>query len=373
MSLRPAIMISLCFTVALWGTAVPGVAQVQFLSPQQGSLVHGAVEIKATKPQPEQGWISYSIQPSNNAQLAAAMAPFSIVWNTQVYQQGQRVYPDGQYTITAAGFDGSGRRQGRDSVTITVANDIDPSEIGRTVELKANYQRGELFNYQIEGKTTVNVPGEAGKELREPPQMSMGMGMGMAMGGGAPGMMGGPMGGRGMPDDLMGGGGAMPGGGGMGMGMGMGAMMSTPQGLPSHIEIEIAGRWEEEVLSPSATGRAVVDKDLQNGYYTVSWLWPKEVWMEGETQKEEEDIPDSYAEVLPTAGGEYRFKVFSSAVVEKMHDEQPEFPLGQSFSSTKATIAAPVLSANTPRRARLSRFMACCLSAKSRSEVWPGQ
>jgi len=102
-------------------------------------------------------------------------------------------------------------------------------------------------------------------------------------------------------------------------------------GLPSHIDIEVDGRWDEDVLSPSATGRAVVDKDLQNGYYTVSWLWPKEVWMEGMEKKEEKNIPDSYAQVLPAAGGKYRFKVFPLGRVEKMHEEQPEFPLGQSF------------------------------------------
>ncbi len=316
MSLRPGMNIALCLVVIviMLGSVLPGVAeaQVRILSPSAGATVHGIVQIKATKPQPGEGWITYSISPSQDPYLAAVMSPFSIKWNTQLYRGEERAYPDGQYTITATGFDGSGRQQGQDSVAITVANDIDPAEIGPTVELKTNYKRGQSSNYKIRGKTTVNVPGDAGKELREPPQMGMG----------------GPMAGGGMPGGPMGGGAAMP-GGGVGMGGGMG--QSGLVGLPSHIDIEIDGRWVEDVLSPSATGRAVVDKDLQSGYYTVSWLWPKEVWMEGKVQKEEKDIPDSYAQVLPTAGGEYRFKVFPLGRIEKMHEEQPDFPLGQSF------------------------------------------
>ncbi len=347
MSLRPATIIAFCLTVIVSGSVLPSVAeaQVQILSPSPGATVHGIVQIKATKPQSGEGWITYSVSPSQDKYLAATMSPFSIKWNTQLYRGGKRAYPDGRYTITATGFDGSGRRQGQFSVAVTVANDIKPSEIGATVELKTGYKRGELFDYKIEGKTTVNVPGEAGEELREPPQMGMGMGTGMGgpMAGGmsmGPGGM--PMGPGGMPMGPgaglgMGGPGAMGMGTGMGMGgpgaMGMGGGMGQTGivGLPSHIDIEIDGRWAEDVLSPSATGRAVVDKDLQNGYYTVSWLWPKEVWTEGMEQKEEKNIPDSYAQVLPTAGGEYRFKIFPQGWVEKMHEEQPEFPLGHSF------------------------------------------
>ena len=322
MSLRPATIIAFCLTVIVSGSVLPGAteAQVQILSPSPGATVHGIVQIKATKSQAGEGWITYSVSPSQDKYLAAAMSPFSIKWNTQLYRGGARAYPDGRYTIMATGFDGSGRQQGQASVAVTVANNIKPSEIGATVELKTGYKRGELFDYKIEGNTTVNVPGKAGEELREPPQMGMGMGAGMGMG------MGGP-GGMSMGPGMMGPG--MGGPGGMGMAGGMGQLGFV--GLPSHIDIEIDGRWDEDVLSPSATGRAVVDKDLQNGYYTVSWLWPKEAWTEGMEQKEEKNIPDSYAQVLPTAGGEYRFEVFPQGWVEKMHEEQPEFPLGQSF------------------------------------------
>jgi len=329
MRLRPATNIALCLTVIVLGSVMPGVAeaQVQILSPSPGVRVHGIVQIKATKPLSGEGWITYSVKPSQEKYLAAAMSPFSIKWNTQLYRGDERAYPDGQYTITATGFDGSGRQQGQASVTVTVANDIKPSEIGLPVELRTNYKRGQLFDYKIEGKTTVDVPGKAGTELRNPPMLKdIGN---MCQGGGGGGMgMGGPGGGMGMgpPVGGMGMGGSM-GGGGMGTGIGQ----STPVGLPSHIDIEIAGRWAEDVLSPSVTGRALVDKDLQNGYYTVSWLWPHEFWCEGTKLGQEKDIPDSYAQVLPTAGGEYRFKVFPLARVEKMHEEQPEFPLGHSF------------------------------------------
>jgi len=353
MSLRIAMIVAFCLTVIVLGSVLPSVAeaQVQILSPSPGATVHGIVQIEATKPQAGEGWITYSVSPSQDMYLAAAMSPFSIKWNTQLYRGNERVYPDGQYTITATGFDGSGRRQGQASVTVTVANDIKPFEIGLPVELRTNYKRGQLFDYKIQGKTTVNVPGEAGEELREPPQTGMGGPMGGPMAGGGPAgafpaaPMGGPMAGgmpgatgRPMPPGVggpMAGGGMPPGMGGMGapggMGMGGGMGQSGFVGLPSHIDIEIDGRWEEDVLSASASGRAVVDKDLQNGYYTVSWLWPKEVWTEGMEQKEEKNIPDSYAQVLPTAGGEYRFKVFPLGRVEKMHEEQPEFPLGHSF------------------------------------------
>ncbi len=180
MSLRPAMIIALCLTVIVSGSVLPSVAeaQVQILSPSSGATVHGIVQIKATKPQAEEGWITYSVSPGQDKYLAA-MSPFSIKWNTQLYRGDTRAYPDGQYTIMATGFDGSGRRQGQSSISITVTNDIKPSEIGTTVELKTDYERGQLSNYKIEGKTTVNVPGDAGKELREPPEMGMGMGMGM--------------------------------------------------------------------------------------------------------------------------------------------------------------------------------------------------
>ena len=304
MNLRPAIIIASCLAIALLGAIVPSAAQVKILAPAPGAVVHGVVLIKATKPQMDDGWITYSAQPSSEAYLAAAMSPFTIQWNTQLHRDDQRVYPDGHYTITAIGFDGSGRRQGQDSVTITVVNDIDPSEVGGAVELKVNYQRGEILRYEIEGKTTVNVPGEAGKELREPP---MQMETGGGMGGGRSGGMGGGMGGE------------------------AGEAKSEPWGLPSHIDIEIAGRWDEEVLQSSAAGHAIVDREILRGYYTASWLWPKEMWEEGRARKTATNIPDSYSEAIPAAGDEYRFKIFSSADVEKMHEEQPEFPLGQSF------------------------------------------
>ncbi len=317
MSVRPAIVVTSCIVIALAGTICPGAAQVAILAPEAGAVVRGVVKISATKPQADDGWVTFSVLPSRDAYLAAAMSPFAIKWNTQVYRDGKRVYPDGQYTIKAMGFDGSGRRQGEDSLTITVVNSIDPSEIGGAVELKTNYQKGQILSYEVEGKTTVNVPGEAGKELREPPQMEMGMG-------GMPGMM---------PEERMMG---MPPGYGYGGMMPEQGMMQTglsgSQGLPSTVNIEISGGWEEEVLSPTATGPAVVDREILRGYYTVSWLWPKEIWMTAKGEpKEEEDIPDSYAEVLPAAGDEYRFKVHPSAEVEKMHEEQPEFPLGQTF------------------------------------------
>ncbi len=328
MSLRSAIVIVCALAIGLLGTAATGEAQVQILSPTSGAVVHGVVAIKAAKPQSQDGWVTFSVQPSRDAYLAAAMAPFSIKWNTQVYHDGKRVYPDGQYTIKAMGFDGSGRRQGEDSVQITVVNSIDPSEIGGAVELKTRYQKGQLLRYEIEGKMTVNVPGEAGKELREPPKMEMGMDMEMGMppGYGYGGMMPGE-GMMGMPPGY-GYGGMM--GPEMGMGM-VGTGGSQIEGLPSNVVVETSGGWGEEVLSPTATGRAVVDREFLRGYYIVSWLWPKEIWTVGDEEKEEENVPDSYAEVLPAAGDEYRFKVRPSAEVVKMHDEQPDFPLGQTF------------------------------------------
>jgi len=183
MSLRPAMFIALCFAVIVSGSVLPGIAeaQVQILSPSPGATVHGIVQIKATKPQPDEGWITFSVSPSQDKYLAAAMSPFSIEW--KLYRGDARVYPDGRYTIIATGFDGSGRRQGQSSIAVTVKNDIDPSEIGTTVELKTNYKRGQFFNYKIEGTTTVDVPGDAGKELREPPQMGMGGPMGGPMSG----------------------------------------------------------------------------------------------------------------------------------------------------------------------------------------------
>ena len=106
MSLRPAMSIALCLSVIVSGSVLPSVAeaQVQILSPSPGATVHGIVQIKATKPQSGDGWITYSVSPSQDKYLAAAMSPFSIKWNTQLYRGDERAYPDGQYTIIATGL-----------------------------------------------------------------------------------------------------------------------------------------------------------------------------------------------------------------------------------------------------------------------------
>ncbi len=349
MKIARTVIIALIVSLGLAAMWVGAQDQFQIVSPPSGTTVHGLVTLGASQAAvPDGGWVSFRIRPGPDEYLTATTSPFQIHWNSQVRDEDdKRLYPDGSYTVEAVVYDGSGKEQARDTIRVQVANDISSREIGTPILLRTRYHRGPRLCYEVRGEGTVNVPGEAGKAIRERSEQMMGMGMGM--GGPGMGMPGMGMPGMGMPGMGMPGMGmpgmGMPGMGGPGMGMpgmgmpgmgmggmGMGGPMpEMPLDNPSTVDFEIGGRWYEECLSPTETGRAVIDKDFVEGYYSVSWRWPKTGRMAGMEFKEEKNVPDAYAEVLPAAGEEYRFKVFPDGRVEKMHDDQDEFALGELF------------------------------------------
>lgn len=313
--------VSLALVVILLGAAGAALAQnaVTISSPKEGETVYGVVSIQATKTDPQDGFLSFRVLPTDRKYLVSTLAPATFSWNTQQRDSsGRQIYRDGQYTIEVAGYDGSGRLQERASVQVQVRNTIPTSELGGKVLLRVNMQRADKFLYAMEGTQTVDVPGRAGSMLRNPPQQDMsamgmgGMGGGMGGFGGAPGMgMGGPA--------------------------GMGASPET-LGIPSTIKMTGDAQWTMNILSPSKTGRAVADNDLLRGFYTASFQWPKK--FNEDTFKMETNVPDHFNGWLPgtqvqrpTEGRLYRTKILADGVTQPMHegDGNSGFPMGYLF------------------------------------------
>lgn len=302
-------------------------AQVKILSPANGATVYGIVTVQASKPDPDDGWISFRVTPADQKFLVAVTTPFTFDWNSaERNDKGQQVYPDGDYTLEAVAYDGAGKQQGNATITVRVKNTIDANVFGQQVLLRANYERADVFLYQMTGSQVVDVPDPAGSKLRNPPEMTAG-GPGAAPGG-MPGMA------PGMP--------LMP-GGGMGGGMGMG---TNVVGVPSTVRIRSDAQWTLEVLTPSATGRAIVDQDLRRGYFLVTWVWPKK--MNEKTMKLESNVPDKFSGWLPgnlterpTEGHFYRFKVLANGKFEEMHKDAASFPMGQFYTELPADPVKP--------------------------------
>ncbi len=320
--LSPALVCSALLLVLILG-ASQVCAQVSITSPKNGATVFGVVTVQATKADPGDGWIAFRVTPADEKFLVAVTAPFTFEWNTALRDaRAQATYPDGEYTLEAAAYDGSGKQQGTAKVTVRIKNTIEATAFGEKVLLRANYDRADIFLYEMEGNQVVDVPDPAGNKLRNPPEMTMG---------GAPGM-----GGMGMapPPPMM---------GGMGMGMGMG---QNTLGVPSTVRIRSDAAWTLEVLTPSATGRAIVDQDLLRGYFLCTWVWPKK--MNEKTMKMDRNVPDKFSGWLPgnkteppTEGRYYRSKVMANGEFIELHKSDPDFPMGQFYLQLPEDPVAP--------------------------------
>lgn len=156
---------------AAWIVCAAAVGQqVRFLSPQAGT-VRGVVELKATKPNPGDGWISYKISPAGKEgdYITAVINPFSYIWDTRKRgANGARIYPDGDYVLVATAFDPSGNPVGESSITVSVRNEISPAEAGAPVVLRAAYSKGQRLDYTADGKLTVYLPEEQRKAFPIP-------------------------------------------------------------------------------------------------------------------------------------------------------------------------------------------------------------
>ncbi len=132
---------------------------VQFVTPQDGDTVRGVVQLQATKQNPDDGWISYKIQPAADDRFAAAVTkPFIYLWDTRARdEKGGDVYGDGQYTLTAVALSGSGRKAGEASITVTVKNALAASEAPQQAVLDLFYDRNKEVRYHAEGSWTMKA------------------------------------------------------------------------------------------------------------------------------------------------------------------------------------------------------------------------
>ncbi len=289
--------------------------KVSITAPEDGARVRGKVLVQGTKASAD-GWISFRVGQGDTEgeYIHAVTSPFEFKWDTQVRDEdGNKLYPDGQYRLVAVAHDAAGHPQGEASITVTVGNDIKPSEVGGKVNLRSLYLRGQQVLYALEGETNVILGKEAADYIKDLNEMSKG-----GMGGGMMGAPGGPMpmggiGGVGGPaagmprlGGMVGG----PAGAAAGLG-GMGQMEVKP--LPTELQVIAKGKWTEECLSPTATGRAVIDKIFEDGWYAVV----------------AKDAPGPRR--LKGAGEMHRVKVFPTAVVEPMHDDSPRFAYGELY------------------------------------------
>ncbi|MFP3903092.1 MAG: hypothetical protein ACLFWB_02500 [Armatimonadota bacterium] len=142
---------AVCFTL-LFATSV--LAQTQIDRPTNGETVNGVVRVSATKADPRNGWISYKFTGPGQAGkfTVALMHPYRFDWDTNaINTDGERVYPDGEYTVTAVGYSPAGQKAGEDSVRVTVRNDLSAAESPGAVKLQTDYKRATELQATADG------------------------------------------------------------------------------------------------------------------------------------------------------------------------------------------------------------------------------
>jgi hypothetical protein len=183
--------------------------EVAFLSPSHGETVRGVVYLRATKPAPEDGWISYKIAPAGQEgqYVAAVIKPFEYAWDTRARgKDGKPLFADGEYVLTATAFDPSANTVGESRVVVRVANEIPASVVGEPVRLRCSYQRGQQLRFSAEAQLTLTLPEEEKKRTL----------------------------------------------------------------IPLHLDLLVVADWTETVLTPTgADSPAVIDKVLERGYLQV--------------------------------------------------------------------------------------------------------
>jgi len=145
---------ALIATIILGSCLVAGAQGVSFISPQDGDTVRDVVRIQATKPSPDEGWISYKIESGGKGDfVSAVVSPFAYVWNTRARDEsGNDLFKDGQYTITAVAMSPSGRKVGEASITLTLKNALSASEAPQRVDLRLFYDRNQRVHYRAEAR-----------------------------------------------------------------------------------------------------------------------------------------------------------------------------------------------------------------------------
>ncbi len=147
-------------------------AAVEITHPTSGQTLNGTVPIKATKSDAGHGWVAYKIEgPEQSGDYETAIVdPFSYAWDTNKRMaDGESVYPDGEYTITAVAHMPSGKEVGMDSVRVTLRNELPPGEKPSSVRLATDYKRGKEMEVVASGtcRTTLAEADETNEKIVE--------------------------------------------------------------------------------------------------------------------------------------------------------------------------------------------------------------
>jgi len=154
---RRFVVMALIAIITLGACLVASAQGVSFITPQDGDTVRDMVRLQATKPSPDEGWISYKIESGGQGDfVGAVISPFTYVWDTRARgEDGKDLYADGQYTITAVAMSPSGRKVGEASITVTLKNSLSASEAPRQVPLMLWYERNQQALYRAEARWSI--------------------------------------------------------------------------------------------------------------------------------------------------------------------------------------------------------------------------
>jgi hypothetical protein len=135
-------------------------ATLEIVQPTSGQTLNGTVRVEATKSDARHGWVAYKIEgPEQSGDYATAIThPFAYVWDTNKRMtDGNSMYPDGEYTITAVAHMPSGKEDGMDSVRVTLRNELEPGEKPTSVRLITDYKRGREMDVEVLGTCRARV------------------------------------------------------------------------------------------------------------------------------------------------------------------------------------------------------------------------
>lgn len=156
---RRSVALTALIALIILGAGISAHAQgVRFITPQDGDTVRDVVKVQATKPSPDEGWISYKIERGGSGDFVSAVtSPYIYLWDTRRRDEaGSEQYPDGQYTLTAVALNPAGRKIAEEAITVTLSNAISASDAPQQVELSLVYPRNTEVRYRAEGQWTIS-------------------------------------------------------------------------------------------------------------------------------------------------------------------------------------------------------------------------
>lgn len=164
---RITVITALIALMALGSSLAANAQGVRFVTPTDGDTVRDIVRVQATKPNPDEGWISYKIYQGDDGDfVAAATPPFTYVWDTRARDaDGNSLYTDGQYTIKAVALNPSGQRINEAEIKVTVRNAVAATDAPREVKLQLSLDRNTEVRYRADGNWSIRPA--AGEETPE--------------------------------------------------------------------------------------------------------------------------------------------------------------------------------------------------------------